>query len=44
MSDHDFNTPPWFLDLVRCLDRNGIGLDPCSNEHSMVGQPYGWVV
>lgn len=35
MSDHNFNTPPDFLnDFVRPLGR--IGLDPCSNQHSMV--------
>lgn len=37
MSDHDFNTPPWFCDLVRTLHPKGIGLDPCGNEHSYVG-------
>jgi hypothetical protein len=36
MTSSDFNTPPWILDLVRQLSPNGIGLDPCSNEHSMV--------
>lgn len=36
MSDSDFNTPPWFLDIVRRLDKRGIGLDPCSNEYSTV--------
>lgn len=36
MSDHDFNTPPWILDLVRQMDHRGIGLDPCSNAFSMV--------
>lgn len=39
MSDHDFNTPPWFLDLVREMDPEGgkrIGLDPCSNPTSSV--------
>lgn len=34
MSDHDFNTPPWFLDLVEGL--GPIGLDPCSNATSLV--------
>lgn len=43
MSDHDFNTPPDFLDLVRKLDRRGIGLDPCSNEHSMVCAKTEWL-
>lgn len=34
MSDHNFNTPPDFLDdYVRPL--GVIGLDPCSNEHAM---------
>lgn len=42
MSDHDFNTPPDFLDLVRKLDRRGIGLDPCSNEHSLVCAKTEW--
>lgn len=37
MSDHDFNTPPWFLELIRAISpRKQIGLDPCSNEFSMV--------
>ena len=37
MSDFDFNTPPWFLDLVRKLSPTGrIGLDPCSNSFSVV--------
>ncbi len=36
MSDHDFNTPPDLLDLIRQLHRRGIGLDPCSNQWSMV--------
>ncbi len=35
-TDHDFNTPPWFLSLVHQLDPRGIGLDPCSNAYSMV--------
>lgn len=36
MSDHDFNTPPELLDIIRQLDPHGIGLDPCSNAYSMV--------
>jgi len=37
MTDSDFNTPPWILDLVRQLDpHKRIGLDPCSNPGSMV--------
>lgn len=37
MSDHNFNTPPEFLALVRQLSPTGrIGLDPCSNATSMV--------
>lgn len=40
MSASNFNTPPWFLDLVRKLDPKGqIGLDPCSNPTSMVDAP-----
>lgn len=34
MSDSDFNTPPWFLNLVRQIAP--IGLDPCGNKHSLV--------
>ncbi len=37
MTDSDFNTPPWIIELVEQLDpNNGIGLDPCSNATSMV--------
>lgn len=37
MSDHNFNTPPWFLDLVRRLSpKRKIGLDPCGNKWSYV--------
>lgn len=37
MTDSDFNTPPWILDMVRHLAPiKGIGLDPCSNASSMV--------
>lgn len=36
MTASDFNTPPEFLTLVRQLDPRGIGLDPCSNETSLV--------
>jgi hypothetical protein len=37
MTDSDFNTPPWLLGQIRKLDVTyGIGLDPCSNAHSMV--------
>lgn len=40
-TDHDFNTPPWVIALVRQLDMNGvIGLDPCSNPYSMVGAAH----
>ena len=35
-SSHHFNTPPWFLNIVRKLDPRGIGLDPCSNTYSLV--------
>lgn len=43
MSNSDFNTPPDFLDLVRKLDpKRGIGLDPCSNESSMVDSRYSY--
>lgn len=37
MSDFNFNTPPELLAKVRLLDpKRGIGLDPCSNDMSMV--------
>jgi DNA N-6-adenine-methyltransferase (Dam) len=37
MSDHNFNTPPELLAKVRLLDpKCGIGLDPCSNQRSLV--------
>ena len=40
MSSHDFNTPPEILSLVRLLGPTPepiqIGLDPCSNTHSLV--------
>lgn len=45
MSDHDFNTPPWILDLVRKLDPKGvIGLDPCSNSYSMVKAKTAYII
>lgn len=42
-SDHDFNSPPWIIELVRRLDSQGvIGLDPCTNPYSMVGSTYAY--
>ena len=42
MSNHHFNTPPGILARVRRLDPRGIGLDPCSNAHSMVHARTEW--
>jgi hypothetical protein len=37
MSDHEFNTPAYLLDLFRKLDpKRGIGLDPCANRWGKV--------
>lgn len=40
MSDHNFNTPPELIEKISLLDDNGIGLDPCSNDNSMVGARF----
>jgi len=40
---HHFNTPPDLLELIRKLDPKGrIGLDPCSNDYSIVGATTKW--
>jgi hypothetical protein len=44
MSDSDFNTPPEFLDRVRQLAPDGIGLDPCSNATSLVAARVSYTI
>ena len=44
MSNHNFCTPPDILEKIRLLDpKRGIGLDPCSNDMSMVEAKTGFM-